>query len=407
MFSIPEPTDFFYVSVGGNSIAVATAPSPRGPWTDPLGKPLLDDVIGKSLTPPTTFRDPAIFRDDDGKRYLIAGVFVYYIAELSDDMLSFRGPLRHVVVHHPFGACGQGQTDDKPFIHKHGGLYYLSWGCFYATSSTLFGPYEMGGSVIDTARIAQDFRIGAPKSPWFMAEDYTDRHGSFLHAHGQWYFAANDRSHSGDTGHEGAFRDTIMGYIHYRSNGTMEPMIVNRTGVGSYDARAWIEAENFFALDGGAKVDLLHHGGGDGFAVALYARRAGSVLMYPRVAHLPHSHNVTLVMRCSSALGLAPISSGELSRSLSLEVLVSPALGTPLDDSAVKRLAGRCAPPWSETRSWVRYIDVLCPIRWPASVRESSRMDVSLSLVWTPANDGVVTEGTEVLRVDRFAIVGV
>ena len=110
--------------------------------------------------------------------------------------------MRHVEVTGAFGACGPNRTDDKPFIHKRKGLYYLSWGCFYGTSRSVYGPYATAGSVIDTASLAPDFRIGGPAEPWYMAEDYTDRHGSFLQAHGQWYFATNDRSHSGDAGNE-------------------------------------------------------------------------------------------------------------------------------------------------------------------------------------------------------------
>jgi hypothetical protein len=43
-------------------------------------------------------------------------------------------------------------------------------------------------------------------------EDYTDRHGSFWSHGGQWYYASNDRSHSGDKGHEGSFRDTVCSH---------------------------------------------------------------------------------------------------------------------------------------------------------------------------------------------------
>ena len=85
---------------------------------------------------------------------------------------------------------------------------------------------------------------------WYLGEDYTDRHGSFLQHGGQWYYASNDRSHSGDVGNPGVFRDTVMCYIHFRANGTMEPCVIDGTGVGTYNAagRAVIEAENFFRL---------------------------------------------------------------------------------------------------------------------------------------------------------------
>lgn len=71
------------------------------------------------------------------------------------------------------------------------------------------------------------------------------------------YYASNDRSHSQDRGHEGVFRDTVLCYIHYRANGTMEPCVIDKTGVGQYDAAQPIEAENFFRLQGpGGKLDL-------------------------------------------------------------------------------------------------------------------------------------------------------
>ena len=37
------------------------------------------------------------------------------------------------------GPYGPGKADDKPFLHKNAqtATYYLSWGCFYATSKVL------------------------------------------------------------------------------------------------------------------------------------------------------------------------------------------------------------------------------------------------------------------------------
>ena len=62
---------------------------------------------------------------------------------------------------------------------------------------------------------------------------------------GQWYFFSNDESRSGDIGHEGAFRDTVGCYIHFRANGTMETCEINALGVNSHNlTRSAIEAEN-------------------------------------------------------------------------------------------------------------------------------------------------------------------
>ena len=57
-----------------------------------------------------------------------AGVFDYYIAKLGSDMITLAEPLKKVVVNHPYGPCGANVTDDKPFIHKENGIYYLSYG---------------------------------------------------------------------------------------------------------------------------------------------------------------------------------------------------------------------------------------------------------------------------------------
>ena len=37
--------------------------------------------------------------------------------------------------------------DDKPFLHKHGGRYYLSWGCWYAIGDSPYGPFNYSGAV--------------------------------------------------------------------------------------------------------------------------------------------------------------------------------------------------------------------------------------------------------------------
>lgn len=62
-------TYYFYLSVGPGTIGVVTADHYTGPWTDPLGKPLLDHTS----EPGATFRDPCVFEEDDGSHYIIAG----------------------------------------------------------------------------------------------------------------------------------------------------------------------------------------------------------------------------------------------------------------------------------------------------------------------------------------------
>ena len=123
---------YFYVSAGPGEVGVMSAPSLKGPWTDPLGKPLLSTAFGNSLNPRATFRDPCVFTDPDTEdSYIVAGVFTYYITKLSKDMISLAETPKLVNFStHTYGPCGDGNTDDKPFLHKNGDTYYLSWGCF-------------------------------------------------------------------------------------------------------------------------------------------------------------------------------------------------------------------------------------------------------------------------------------
>jgi hypothetical protein len=66
--------------------------------------------------------------------------------------------------------------------------------------STPYGPFTGVGSVMTTQALEPAFRMNVTNPDWWAVEDLTDRHGSFFSANGQWYFAANDRSHSTEYG---------------------------------------------------------------------------------------------------------------------------------------------------------------------------------------------------------------
>jgi len=271
---------FFYMSIGTCQVAVMkSTATPAGPWDNVLGTPLLNASLGDSLNPKACFRDPAVFEDDDGSFYIFAGVFDYYVAKLGDDLVSLAEAPRLVSVLDPTGPYGA-KTDDKPFVHKANGLYYLSWGCFYGTATSVYGPYTYRGSAIATAALAPDFRMNDTAGPWYGHQDYADRHGSFwVNDGGQSFYASNDRSHS--TGRvRSVFRDTVVGYVHYFANASIAPVAIDGAGVGAYDASARVEAENFMSARGAARK--VHEAArGDAFAVAVSG--AGAALSYPHV----------------------------------------------------------------------------------------------------------------------------
>ena len=69
-------------------------------------------------------------------------------------MVSLGESPRPIKVENALGNYGPGKTDDKPFVHQRDGIYYLSYGCFYAVSYTsVYGLYKFIGTVIETASL--------------------------------------------------------------------------------------------------------------------------------------------------------------------------------------------------------------------------------------------------------------
>ena len=135
-------------------ISVMVGDGPSGPWSDPLGKPLLDQAYGKSLNQPTHIRDPGVLQDDDGGYYLVFGDFEYYVVRFGDDMISLAEEPRHITVIDALGTQGPNKTDDKPFLHKRANMYYLSWGSFYGIGESPYGRFKTLVAFMDTEHIA-------------------------------------------------------------------------------------------------------------------------------------------------------------------------------------------------------------------------------------------------------------
>ena len=335
---------YWYFSAGQNDIGVVVSDSPVGPWTDPLGKAL----IARGLTP-TQQRDPDIMIDDDGKAYMVFGTFNHFIVRLNDDMISLAEPPRPLQLDHKFGPYGEGKTDDKPSLHKRNGKYYLSWSSFYAMSDNVYGPYIFKGSVIAPEKVAPEF---------VTKNIYHDRHGNFFTWHNQWYYACNDKSQPGRGEH---YRDSIISYVHFRDNGEMAPVRIDRIGVGQYDAAApRIEAEDFFDMKKGEVRELP----GGGFEVR--GLQDGSRLIYPNVRNLPKDAVVSFL-----------VSSGH------------PAGGTieVRDGRADGAILGACAIP--NTGGWAKYQNIDCPLKNEPGTR-------SLCFI-------VKGGGGELLRLDGFS----
>ena len=312
-------TSLFHTRLkNGNEVGVMSSSSPVGPWKNPRGTALIPAGM---LPSPSQARDPVIFQDRDGTGYIISGRWDYYIAKLNPDMISLAEKPRLILLNKKDGPYGPGKTDDKPFLHEYAGNYYLSWGCFYAMSTNLYGPYTYKGCFIATNQTAPKFL--SPSWSYFV----NDRHGCFFEFHDQWYFMCNDKTYPGTQPY---FRDSIISYVHYRTNGEIAPISIDDEGVGQYDADKQIEAENYFDA-----VNVAQHENTTG-SFEVCDIQNGSRLVYPNVSHLKAHTILELHASCGNPRGAT------------VEIYGRTATNN--------LLLGKCVMP--DTDSWTNYTKV-------------------------------------------------
>ena len=246
---------YFCFSNGSESTGVMVSDNPGKGFVAAKNEPLLDGTLT-----PTAEYDPSVFIDDDENKtpYIVFGTpewangDSYYIAKLNDDMISLAESPRKIELN----DIG----DDKPWLHKYNGVYYLSWASYYATSNNIYGPYAFRGN----------FRASSD-------------HGSIFEWKNQWFnaFTIYDPTMF--------HRASGLCYIHYRKNGEMvaDQMIVE-FGVGQYDAN-WnkIEAEWFMeTTDGILKTENTRLG----FDVTNVTN--GSRIYFPQIHNIPENASV-------------------------------------------------------------------------------------------------------------------
>ncbi|WP_083926257.1 family 43 glycosylhydrolase [Neolewinella persica] len=265
---------YWYFSEGNQQTGVVEGPTPTGPWTDKLGKPLLTEALT-----PTDEYDMAIF-EENGEHWIIFGVWDYYIARLGEDMMSLAEEPRKLALDRNVGPYGAGKTDDKAYLHKRGRKYYLSWGCFYAMADDLYGPYEYQGCLLDDDSFAPGY-----DSPTWPNGYKQGRHGNFFEWHGQWYYTYCDISQTGNRW----FRDAFISYVHYNNDGTMANIRVDGVGVGWHPANTGvIPAEEYFAVEGMRKEQDTE----TGFRMVLM-QQSGS-LIFPKIMVISKMNQLTL-----------------------------------------------------------------------------------------------------------------
>jgi arabinoxylan arabinofuranohydrolase len=149
---------YMYCPIHMKGIGVLVSDSPEGPFTDPLGKPLLNNG-GNDI-------DPTVFIDDDDQAYLYWGNPTCTYAKLNQDMISLSGSrVALPMTVESFGARSntdrQTSYEEGPWFYKRNGLYYLVFAG--GPISEPYRPLEVSGSGhVDTVgrRLYQSSRRG-------------------------------------------------------------------------------------------------------------------------------------------------------------------------------------------------------------------------------------------------------
>ena len=197
-------------------IGVAVSNQPNGPFTDYLGKPLLDQFHNGAQP-----IDQFVFQDQDGQYYMIYGGWRHCnIVRLKADFTGFEP--------YPDGTIFREITPEGyvegPFMFLHNGRYYFMWSeggwggpdyrVAYAIADSPFGPFKRIGVVLQ-----QDPAIATGAG-----------HHSLIHPPNSedWYIVYHRRP-LGDTHRD--HRVTCIDKLEFDENGLIKPVVITFEGV--------------------------------------------------------------------------------------------------------------------------------------------------------------------------------
>lgn len=155
---------YLYVPIHGEGISVLVSDSPTGPFTDPLGKRLVDsDHLWQDI-------DPTVAIDDNGQAYLYWGNPSLWYVKLNEDMISYdrtvgnNGVVSVEMTPQSFGSKegrdGKPGTTytEGPWFFKRNNLYYMMYASegipeyiSYSTAPTAEGPWTFKGHIMKRA----------------------------------------------------------------------------------------------------------------------------------------------------------------------------------------------------------------------------------------------------------------
>lgn len=197
-----------HTTIPAKAIGVAVADNPTGPFKDARGTALItNDMTSPESKMMWDDIDPSVMIDDDGQAYLFWGNRKCYYAKLKQNMTEIDGEIKTIDLP---------DYTEAPWIHKHKGLYYLSFATgfpekiAYAMSKNINGPWKYKGILNE------------------VAGNSNTNHQAIIDFKGKSYFIYHNGSIQTDGG---SFRRSVcIDYLHYNKDGSIKRIVMTTEG---------------------------------------------------------------------------------------------------------------------------------------------------------------------------------
>lgn len=249
---------FLYFANSAGGIGVLTADSPTGPFSDPIGKPLISRQTPNCASITWLF-DPAVLMDDDGKAYLYFGGGVpegsaaapktARAVMLGEDMTSIVG--EPVVIDAPYlfedsginkigdTYCYSYCTNFQVPAEKEAELGIANGQIHYMTSKSPLGPFAYAGLIL--------------KNPGDFFGCWGNNHHCMFFFEGKWYIAYHTQTLEAAMGISGGYRCTFIDNLQVDDAGVITPVKATREGAAQWKFLSpyeRVEAETLAAMAG-------------------------------------------------------------------------------------------------------------------------------------------------------------
>ncbi len=238
---------YLYFSNNGTGVGVITATDPLGPWSDPLGAPLISQGTPGLTDCPNPF-DPGVVIDDNGVGWLSFGGgrakdgtdFMpgsTRIVRLGEDMLSFDSDFVRIPAPYFFEASELNYINGT-YVYTYcsdWNKHFLQWdydveapsdcSMVYMTTKTPLDPesWEMGGECF--------------KNPGLSGYDYSNNHTHMQKFKDDWYMIYHTLFLKKSMGIKGGYRSLCVEKINVEEKTvTIEKSESSKSGVKEADA---------------------------------------------------------------------------------------------------------------------------------------------------------------------------